>query len=208
MKNIHSNKRYVIMCIVFVGALIVAIFSFSYAYMQTNIYGDLTETTIKTGTFDIKTTLTNTSGINATNMMLINEKEIEEKAKNITFTVQAASTTNNPGKFNIFLKDIVISKGLININFKWQLLMDDKIIGNGSFDDIEVNGMQSTNNTNTETVNYYDTYYLKEAISFDNFNESTLELRIYLLNDDSVNQKELLNGIFKCKVGIEGYSTN
>lgn len=208
MKKKLSNKKYFIICCVFVVSLAIIAMSISFAYIKLEISGieNVTETKIETGTYDIKTSLTSASAFNVTNMMLINESEIETKANSISFTAQAASTTNKPGKFNIYLKDVVISKGLIDVNFKWQLLMDDKIVGNGSFNDIEVNGVASTTTANTDTVNYYDMFYLKEAIDFNYFNESTLELRVYLLNDSTLNQNNLLNGTFECKVGIEGYN--
>lgn len=208
MKKQISNKKYIIICCVFVVSLMIIAMSISFAYLKLDVSGveNATETKIETGTFDIKTSLTNVNAINATNIMLINEDEIEAKANSISFTVQAASTTNKAGKFNIYLKDIVISKGMIDSNFKWQLLMDGKIIGDGNFANIENDGIASSTNTNTDTINYYDTFYLKEDIEFNGFNESTLELRVYLLNDSSVNQNNLLNGTFEAKIGIEGYS--
>jgi hypothetical protein len=78
--------------------------------------------------------------------------------------------------------------------------MDDKIIANGSFGDI------STTNTSNSDTNYYDTYYLKKGIDFNGFNTSNLKLRIYLLNS-SLDQSNLLNGTFECKVAIEAYTT-
>lgn len=208
MKKQISNKKYIIICCVFVVSLMIIAMSISFAYLKLDVSGveNATETKIETGTFDIKTSLTNVNAINATNIMLINEDEIEAKANSISFTVQAASTTNKAGKFNIYLKDIVISKGMIDSNFKWQLLMDGKIIGDGNFANIENDGIVSSTNTNTDTINYYDTFYLKEDIEFNGFNESSLELRVYLLNDSSVNQNNLLNGTFEAKIGIEGYS--
>lgn len=207
MKKQISNKKYMIICSVFVVSLVIIAMSVSFAYLKLDISGaeNATETKIETGTFDIKTSLTNTSAIIATNMMLISETEIEEKSKSISFTAQSSATANTPGKFNVYLKNISISKGLIDANFKWQLLMDSEIIGSGSFSDIETNGVASATNTNTETTNYYDMYYLKEAIDFNGFNESILELRVYLLNDSTVNQNNLMNGTFECIVGIEGY---
>lgn len=200
MKNKKSNSKYLIMCLIFVVAIIVIGVSLSYAFTVADITGDFTETTIQAGTFDIETSLTNMDALNASNMLLINEDEIETEAETLEFTVASKSTSDNAGKFNVYLKNIKISNNLISNDFKWQLLMDDKIIANGSFGDI------STTNTSDSDTNYYDTYYLKKGIDFNGFNTSNLELRIYLLNS-SLDQSNLLNGTFECKVAIEAYTT-
>ncbi|MBO5096536.1 MAG: hypothetical protein J6B98_06645 [Bacilli bacterium] len=206
MKNKSSLNKYVIMCVVFVISIIAIAFSISFAYMESDILGELTETKVNTGTFDIKTSLTNTTAINTKNMMLISEDEIEDKSNKISFTVQAASTTGKAGEFNVYLKDVIIDKGLIDPNFKWQLLMDDEIIGEGDFSNIDTDGIKSETNTNTDTTNYYDMFYLKKAISFKEFNESTLEIRVYTLNDSTVNQNNLLYKTMQAKIGVEAYS--
>lgn len=206
MKNKIMNK-YTIMCIVFVVALITLAFSISFAYIKLETAGETTETKIKTGTFEIETSLETVNSLNATNMMLINEDEIEEKANSLTFTAKADSSNTSTGEFAIYVKDVTISKGLIDKNFKWQLLQDGKIVGNGSFENIDSDGVASSSKTNTDDINYYDTYYLIKDIPFNGTEESSLELRIYLLNDSAVNQSNLMNGTFECRVGIEGYNS-
>lgn len=205
MKKEHSKKVYIGICIVFVVALVTLATSISFAYYKANVKEEnKTQTTVKTGTFDIETSLSTTSAIHANDMNLINPEEIETQAKSIRFTAKSKSNTSNPGKFNIYLKDIAISNNLIHNDFKWQLLMDNEVIASGDFADLIVNGKSSTTKTNTDSVKYFDTYYLKTATNFNGFNQSNLEVRVYLLNS-SENQNSLMNGTFSGKVAIEAY---
>jgi len=204
VKNTKRNK-YMIMCIVFVVALITIAVSISFAYIKLNVTGDTTETKIETGTYDIETSLSSVTAFNATNMVLINEEEIEEKAESISFTVKPKNTNSKAGKFNVYLKDISISNGLIDSSFKWQILMDGKVIDSGDFSTIESKGIKSTTVNDTETMKYYDSFDLKSNIEFNGFNESSIEIRVYLLNDSTINQNNLMNGTFQGKVGIEAY---
>ena len=205
MKKNTSNKNYTMICSVFVVSLVIIASSISYAFLKLEVEGETTQTIIETGTYDIETSLDTASAFSATNMMLIDESEIEAKSKSMEFTVKSKNANANAGKFDVYLKDIAISNGMIDSNFKWQLLMDGNIIATGDFDNIDTNGVKSTSKTDTENIKYYDSFNLKSAISFNGYNQSTLKLRVYLLNDNTVNQNNLMNGTFECRVGIEAY---
>ncbi len=201
-----TNTKNYILAILLVLSIVALVASFTYAFFLTDTPGEVTQTKIESGTFDIATSLTNLSGINATNMTLLEESEITEKSNKINFTVQSKSSTNNAGRFNIYLKDITISTGMINSSFKYQILMDGNIIQNGDFSRLNTLGIISTSKTSTDAIKYYDNLVLASAIDFDDFNESEIEIRVYLLNDNTVNQNDLMNGNFSCKVGVEAYN--
>lgn len=196
------SKNYVIICAIFVVALLILGISLTYAFFETNISNDFTETKFTTGTFSMDTNLTDASVINASNMTLLNTNEVESKSEKINFTAQAKN--NNNAKFNIYLKNITISSNMIDSSFKWQLLADNKVISSGDFSDITKNGKLSTSKTSTDLVKYYDTYYLKKAGNFNGNNEMNFEIRLYLLNS-SVNQSSLIDGTFSSSAAIEGY---
>lgn len=205
MKKEYSKSIYIAMCVAFVISLGVLGISLSYAFFEADIVGNYTETKIETGKFDIETSLTTISAINVSNISLIDEENIETEASSINFTAKSKSTTNKAGKFNIYLKDITISNNLIDNSFKWQLVMNNNIIASGDFSDIETKGNKSTTQMDTEDLKYFDNYYLKTAIDFNDFNQSDFSIRVYLLNN-GLNQNHLMNGSFECKAAIEAYS--
>lgn len=196
------SKNYVIICAIFVVALLILGISLTYAFFETDISNDFTETKFTTGTFSMDTNLTDASVINASNMTLLNTDEVESKSEKINFTAQAKN--NNNAKFNIYLKNIKISSNMIDSSFKWQLLADNKVISSGDFSDITKNGKLSTSKTSTDQVKYYDTYYLKKAGNFNGNSEMNFEIRLYLLNS-SVDQSSLIDGTFEASAAIEGY---
>lgn len=196
------SKNYVIICAIFVVSLLILGISLTYAFFETDISSNFTETKFTTGTFSMDTNLTDASVINATNMTLLNTDEVESKSEKINFTAQAKNNTN--AKFNIYLKNITISSNMIDSSFKWQLLADNKVISSGDFSDITKNGKLSTSKTSTNLIKYYDTYYLTKVGKFNGNNEMNFEIRLYLLNS-SVDQSSLIDGTFEASAAIEGY---
>lgn len=196
------SKNYVIICAIFVVSLLILGISLTYAFFETDISSNFTETKFTTGTFSMDTNLTDASVINATNMTLLNTDEVESKSEKINFTAQAKNNAN--AKFNIYLKNITISSNMIDSSFKWQLLADNKVISSGDFSDITKNGKLSTSKTSTNLIKYYDTYYLTKTGKFNGNNEMNFEIRLYLLNS-SVDQSSLIDGTFEASAAIEGY---
>ena len=207
MKRKFNGLGYTALIVIFAVALIVSAFNVSFSYYVAKVEGTPTKTNVKAATFDFETSLTNLSGLKATNLDLINENEIEAKSTKLNFTVQSKAITKSVGKFNIYLKDIAISKNLITdgtTDFKWQVLMDNEIIATGNFSDLKTKGTASET-PDTDTTSYYSRYYLKEGINFKGLNQSTISVRVYLLNTTG-NQNYLMNGTFECKVGVEAYN--
>ncbi|MBE6161810.1 MAG: hypothetical protein E7158_06300 [Firmicutes bacterium] len=188
--------------------LVTLIGAATYAYFELESEAtNKTETKVQTSTFDIETSLTNLDGINAKDIPLINEEEIDTKAVTLDFDVKSLARTKLPGKFNIYLKDVEITNNFISEYFKWQLVMDGNVIGSGDFSDINTKGTPDSNKTNTNSKSYFSNYYIKQGINFNGFNKSNLSLKIYLLNAE-VNQNSLLNGNLKAKVAVEAYQSD
>ena len=96
------SKNYVIICAIFVVALLILGISLTYAFFETDISNDFTETKFTTGTFSMDTNLTDASVINATNMTLLNTNEVESKSEKINFTAQAKNNNNAIKLFFMF----------------------------------------------------------------------------------------------------------
>lgn len=202
MEKQKYSKNYTVICIIFVVALIILGISLTYSFTIADLQGNFTETKIQSGTFKMDTDLPDSNVITANNMALINEDEIDAKSEKINFTAQVKSEST--GFYNIYLKNITISNNMIDSSFKWQLLADDVVVSSGDFSNITTNGKLSTTKTSTETIKYYDTYYLKQAGEFTGASVTNFEIRLYLLNS-SLDQSSLIDGTFEASVAITGY---
>lgn len=202
MEKQKYSKNYTVICIIFVVALIILGISLTYSFTIADLQGNFTETKIQSGTFKMDTDLPDSNVITANNMVLINEDEIDAKSEKINFTAQVKNEST--GFYNIYLKNITISNNMIDSSFKWQLLADDVVVSSGDFSDIITNGKLSTTKTSTETIKYYDTYYLKQAGEFNGASVTNFEIRLYLLNS-SLDQSSLIDGTFEASVAITGY---
>lgn len=208
MKKISgSSIKYVVMCIVFIVALIVIAMSASFAYYKAQKDGTATQTKLRSNELNITSNLNEQAGITINDLQLIHEEEIPTTSATINFTV---TTANNAGELEVYLKDISIATGLIDTygSLRWQLLDGTTVIANGSFNDIETNGVPSTSQTNTATTLYFDKYNLKTGISIPASTTKSFTIRIYLLDDPNNNQIGLTNLTFSCKAGVVGYKSN
>lgn len=204
MKN---NLKYIVMCGVFIVSLIVLAMSASYAFTKASVTNvNNTQTTLKSTTYNITTSLTTASGISVYDLPLIEESEIPTKSASLDFDV-VSNNNHNSGKLDIYLTDISISKKLIDTygSFRWQLLDGSTVISSGSFNDIETNGVSSTTQTDTDTTLYFEKYYLKRELTIGQTQTKNFTFRVYLLNDPNGNQIELTNQPFECKVTVEAY---
>ena len=201
-----SKKKYIAMCLVFVISLAVIAISVSYAILSIPVAGDFTDTSAVTGDYGFTSNLNETTAINAKNLGLIDEDEIDTLAPSTSFTVRARNNREDV-KYNVYLKDITISNNLIDSigSFKWQLLKDGTVIEQGDFRNIDTVGIKKSSNVDTATTKSFDSYDLKDGIAFDGLNTTTLTFRVYILNDDVVDQTAMVNGTFSAKIGVVSY---
>ena len=196
-----SNLRIVAACFLVAIVILIVGFGVAFSYFQFEYDKDTqTESTISSQKYNVETSLTSASAVDATNLQLIDASEAGTQAPSLNFTVKGN------GKFNVYLKDIAISSNMINSAFKWEVVMDGSIIASGDFSDIITNGVVDNTKTSTEQMKYFSRYDLKNNISFNGNNTSNMTVRVYLLNDPVNDQSSLLGGTFENKVAIESKS--
>ena len=134
----------------------------------------------------------------------IKENEIEEYGAVANFTVKGAenNVTDNNIVYDITLTDIDITDGLLDENFKFQLLKNDVIIGEGNFSSLQVEKMG-------EKYKYYQRVILNEnVLNLPKYTDTadSFQLRIYILDNGS-DQSSLMGQRFRAKVEIATYTT-
>ena len=134
----------------------------------------------------------------------IKENEIEEYGAVANFTVKGAenNVTDNNIVYDITLTDIDIMDGLLDENFKFQLLKNDVIIGEGNFSSLQVE-------KKGEKYKYYQRVILNEnVLNLPKYTDTadSFQLRIYILDNGS-DQSSLMGQRFRAKVEIATYTT-
>ena len=134
----------------------------------------------------------------------IKENEIEEYGAVANFTVKGAenNVTDNNIVYDITLTDIDITDGLLDENFKFQLLKNDVIIGEGNFSSLQVE-------KKGEKYKYYQRVILNEnVLNLPKYTDTadSFQLRIYILDNGS-DQSSLMGQRFRAKVEIATYTT-
>ena len=134
----------------------------------------------------------------------IKENEIEEYGAVANFTVKGAenNVTDNNIVYDITLTDIDITDGLLDENFKFQLLKNDVIIGEGNFSSLQVE-------KKGEKYKYYQRVILNEnVLNLPKYTDTadSFQLRIYILDNGS-DQNSLMGQRFRAKVEIVTYTT-
>ena len=134
----------------------------------------------------------------------IKENEIEEYGAVANFTVKGAenNVTDNNIIYDITLTDIDITDGLLDENFKFQLLKNNTIISEGNFSSLQVEKTE-------EQYKYYQRAILNENVmNLPKYNETadSFQLRIYIL-DNGLDQSNLMGQRFRAKVEIATYTS-
>ena len=134
----------------------------------------------------------------------IKENEIEEYGAVANFTVKGAenNVTDNNIVYDITLTDIDITDGLLDENFKFQLLKNDVIIGEGNFSSLQVE-------KKGEKYKFYQRVILNEnVLNLPKYTDTadSFQLRIYILDNGS-DQSSLMGQRFRAKVEIATYTT-
>ncbi|MCI6002421.1 MAG: hypothetical protein MRZ37_04705, partial [Tenericutes bacterium] len=134
----------------------------------------------------------------------IKESEIEEYAAIANFTVKGAenNVTDKDIIYDITLTDIDITDGLLDENFKFQLLKNNTVISEGNFSSLQVEKTE-------EQYKYYQRAILNENVmNLPKYNETadSFQLRIYIL-DNGLDQANLMGQRFRAKVEIATYTS-
>ena len=203
MKKKNENKKNFFKVLVLVVALIILGVSVTYAYFTSLITGDAEETSAQAGNLQIETNLETVAEINNTKLRLINSTDIEANAENVSFYVKNTSTSTVNADYFIYLTDITLSKNLYSNYFKWQLLKDDEILASGDFASVDRTDTPQTDEANNVTTTIENIQLNTEAIRLPVNTTQNLSLRMWLENDENVNQINLINGNFSGKLYLE-----
>lgn len=207
MDEKKSNKRQITKVLILVVALMVIAFSGTYAYFTNNFVGKPTTTTAISGVFDVESSLETTSTIQNRRMVLIHvndtQDQREELADKLTFTVTSTENSTVDGEFNLFLKDIKLSKNLYSKYLKWELLKGNEIINSGDFANVERVDTPVEDEEDKAVTDVKIFQLNKETLSLPKNTTQSFTFRMYLLDDPTRNQIELTNGSFNGRLYLE-----
>lgn len=200
-KNKRNKQLFKVM--ILVVSLMVLAFSGTYAYFTINFTGEPTTTTAKSGVFKVESSLENASRINNQHLFLISEDEKSTLADKITFTITSTNESTVDGTFNIYLKDINLSKNLYSKYLKWELLKGNEIVDSGNFSNAVRMDPEEANEEKNKVTSVGDIKLNQKALALPKNTTFTYTFRMYLLNDETKNQIELTEGSFAGRLYIE-----
>lgn len=197
----NQKSRHLKFIILLVSLLVIGV-STSYAFFRTTITGDTDTNKVQAANLKIDTDLDAKEVINNNNLDLIDESQIDSKADSLNFSLTNNSESNISGSYNVYLREVKLSKNLYSNYFKWELLKSDVKIASGDFSsasrsDNAVEGEDSRVETSANDIKL-----LENPIDIAPGETHNLTFRIYLLNDN-VNQIDLTEGTFSGKLNIQ-----
>lgn len=198
-----KRKKQLTKVMILVLSLVVLAFSGTYAYYTNHFIGNPNTTSATSGVFKIESSLDKVSAINNKRLILIDEEEKTEKAEKLTFTITNTEKSTIDGKFDVYLKDIRLSKNLYSSYLKWELVKDGEIINQGDFSTVERKDEESSTEDEKVVTLVEDVKLTTNSLSLLKNTTETLTFRVYLLNDENKNQIELTEGSFSGRLYIE-----
>ncbi len=200
-----NNKSNYAKGIVLTIALIVIGVSVTYAYFTSNITGNAQDTSLQAGTLRIETNLDSDSisAINNTKLHLIESTDIEKSSEKVEFYVKNNTESNVNAAYDIYLTDIELSKNLYSEYFKWELLKGTTSIGSGTFETVTRTDTPELNEANTVVTTVERIKLNTNKITITPDTTDNLTFRIWLENNNGVNQIDLTNGKFSGRLYLE-----
>lgn len=207
MEAKNEMKKHIIKIGILTVAIITLGISLSYAYYSANMSGKAEITKRQAARLDLTSTLTDAQAINNSKLSLINASEVETKSEKVEFAVQNASTSTVAGKYYVYLTNIEISKNLYSKYFKWELVRvtssGESKIANGDFSTAVRVGSVVDGEANNVVTTAEDIGLNKVALQLAINTKDDLIFRLWLENDENINQIDLTSGSFKGKLKIE-----
>ena len=201
MKN--ENKRNFVKVLVLVVALIVLGISVTYAYFTSLITGDASDTSVQTGNLQIETNLETVGAINNTKLRLIDNSDIATSSEKVSFYVKNTSTSTISADYYVYLTDISLSKNLYSSYFKWELLNGSESIASGDFANAKRSDTAQSGEADNVTTTVENMSLNTEVIRIPQNTTHNLIFRMWLENDSTTNQLDLINGNFSGKLYLE-----
>lgn len=207
MNTEKEIKNHLIKTAIFVVAIVVLGVSTSYAYYTANISGKAEITDTPAARLDVTSTLTTTTAINNSKLSLIDAANKSTQAEKVEFSVTNASTSTVNGKYFVYLTDIKLSKNLYSAYLKWELVRvtstGESPIATGNFANAKRTDTAGTSEAENAVTTVEDITLNTTILQIAKNTTDQLIFRIWLENDESVNQINLTNGSFQGKLKIE-----
>lgn len=194
----NNERKLIVFSFILVSLLILLGISLTYAYFSRyySVEGEEPKTNVETGKLDVD--FLTSEYINNKNAKLIDDGSAYTQAEKTHFSVTRSSlNTVEQVYYTLQLVDIKISNNLKSSYFKWRLYetteidADTEPLNYGDFKDI------NCDDDSVCTLDLYDTKIPLASTVTDDF-----VLLVWLSNEESKNQTELLNGDFSAKVQV------
>ncbi len=208
MKKVNKSlQRYTIIVFVFVISLVVIGVSVSFSFFNIGVDGSSTFTPPPASEFNVTTTLTNATAINAAQLALIDGANYRTEAEKVEFSVTNNSTSEVNANYTIELVEMSMTRNLSSKYFKWALVINpgaDEQVITGDFLDTSI-GTEGNNNTTEVTGLTKTLISTEDALPLNIGATDNIEFYIWLENDDTVDQLYLTNGDFSAKLSLNAF---
>ena len=207
MKKKKRDARSLVLGIIVIMLVITMGIGISYAFYVIGMTGrsDVSQSTA--AVLNLTTTLEQVDRINTDKLQLTeitNNNYAEVVTDKVTFTVTNESTSNVNGKYNLYLKEMALTKNLSSQYFKWAAVVsstNSKIV-TGNFLDTTNLGVEG--NTDRTIVSNLTKTLIDDANALTLAPGQTDTITFYIwLENANVDQLYLTNGSFSGKLAID-----
>ncbi|MBR1679912.1 MAG: hypothetical protein IJ704_04655 [Bacilli bacterium] len=202
-----KNMRNITLSIIVILLVITMGIGISYAFYMIGMTGKSDVAESKAAVLNLTTTLEQVDRINTNNLQLteITENNYADVVTDkVTFTVTNESTSNINGKYNLYLKEMEMTKNLSSQYFKWAAVVsgtNSKIV-TGNFLDTTNLGVEG--NTDRTIVSNLTKTLIDDANALTLAPGQTDTITFYIwLENASVDQVYLTSGTFAGKLAID-----
>lgn len=207
MKKKKRDARSLVLGIIVIMLVITMGIGISYAFYMIGMTGrsDVSQSTA--AVLNLTTTLEQVDRINTDKLQLTeitNNNYAEVVTDKVTFTVTNESSSNVNGKYNLYLKELALTRNLSSQYFKWAAVVsgtNSKIV-TGNFLDTTNLGVEG--NTNRIVVSNLTKTLIDDANALTLAPGQTDTVTFYIwLENANVDQLYLTNGSFSGKLAID-----
>ena len=207
MKKKKRDARSLVLGIIVILLVITIGIGISYAFYMIGMTGrsDVSQSTA--AVLNLTTTLEQVDRINTDKLQLTditNNNYAEVVTDKVTFTVTNESSSNVNGKYNLYLKELALTRNLSSQYFKWAAVVsgtNSKIV-TGNFLDTTNLGVEG--NTDRTIVSNLTKTLIDDANALTLAPGQTDTITFYIwLENANVDQLYLTNGSFSGKLAID-----
>ena len=207
MKKKKRDAKNLVLGVIVIMLVITIGIGISYAFYMIGMTGrsDVSQSTA--AVLNLTTTLEQVDRINTDKLQLTeitNNNYAEVVTDKVTFTVTNESTSNVNGKYNLYLKEMALTKNLSSQYFKWAAVVsgtNSKIV-TGNFLDTTNLGVEG--NTDRTIVSNLTKTLIDDANALTLAPGQTDTITFYIwLENANVDQLYLTNGSFSGKLAID-----